>query len=95
MLVEKFQKVADEVLGLHIYGHLETFAQFFEQIMEYGKEHHFTIVFDEFQNFLKVNPAIPSHIQAIWDRYHESTTVRGNFGKYKEVQLKGLSMQDM
>ena len=75
VLVEKFQKAADEVLGLHIYGHLETFAQFFEQIMEYGKEHHFTIVFDEFQNFLKVNPAIPSHIQDIWDRYHELTTV--------------------
>lgn len=75
VLVEKFQKAADEVLGLHVYGHLESFAQFFEQIMEYGKDHHFTIVFDEFQNFLKVNPAIPSHIQDIWDRYHEVTTV--------------------
>lgn len=75
VLVEKFQKAAEEVLGLHIYGHLETFAQFFEQIMEYGKEHHFTIVFDEFQNFLKVNPAIPSHIQDIWDRYHEVAKV--------------------
>ena len=75
VLVEKFQKATEEVLGLHIYGRLETFAQFFEQIMKYGKEHHFTIVFDEFQNFLKVNPAIPSHIQDIWDRYHESTMV--------------------
>ena len=75
VLVEKFQKAAEEVLGLHIYGRLETFAQFFEQIMKYGKEHHFTIVFDEFQTFLKVNPAIPSHIQDIWDRYHESTMV--------------------
>ena len=75
VLVEKFQKAAENVLGLHIYGHLETFAQFFEQIMEYGKDHHFTIVFDEFQNFLKVNAAIPSYIQDIWDRYHETTTV--------------------
>lgn len=75
VLVEKFQKAAEEVLGLHIYGRMETFAQFFEQIMEYGKEHHFTIVLDEFQNFLKVNPAIPSHIQDVWDRYHEATTV--------------------
>ena len=75
VLVEKFQKSAEEVLGLHVYGRMETFAQFFEQIMKYGKEHHFTIVFDEFQNFLKVNPAIPSHIQDIWDRYHESTMV--------------------
>ena len=75
VLVEKFQKAAEVTLGLRIFGKLETFAQFFEQIMEYGKEHHFTIVFDEFQNFLKVNPAIPSHIQDIWDRYHEQTTV--------------------
>ncbi len=75
VLVEKFQKAAEDVLGLHVYGQLETFAQFFEQVMAYGQEHHFTLVFDEFQNFLKVNPAIPSHIQNIWDRYHEKTMV--------------------
>ena len=74
VLVEKFQNAA-EAIGLQVYGHLETFAQFFEQVMVYGKDHHFTIVFDEFQNFLKVNPAIPSHIQDIWDRYQESSKV--------------------
>lgn len=75
VLVEKFQIAAESALGLHIYGKMESFSQFFEQIMEYGKEHHITVVFDEFQNFLKVNPAIPSHIQDIWDRYSEHTTV--------------------
>lgn len=75
VLVEKFQKAAEAELGFRIYGKLETFAQFFEQMMEYGKEHHFTIVFDEFQNFMKVNPAIPSHIQDIWDRYHNLSKV--------------------
>lgn len=75
VLVDKFQKAAETVLGLHVYGRLESFSQFFEQIMEFGKDHHFTLVFDEFQNFLKVNPAIPSHIQDIWDRYHNQTTV--------------------
>lgn len=75
VLAEKFQKTAESVLGLRIYGKVETFAQFFEGIMEYGKEHHFTIVLDEFQNFLKVNAAIPSHIQDIWDRYHTCTKV--------------------
>lgn len=75
VLAEKFQKAAEATLGLHIYGKVETFAQFFEGIMEYGKEHHFTIVLDEFQNFLKVNAAIPSHIQDIWDRYHNNTKV--------------------
>lgn len=75
VLVEKFQKSAESVLGFHIYGKLDTFAQFFEQMMIYGKDHHFTLVFDEFQNFLKVNNTIPSHIQEIWDRYHTEAKV--------------------
>ena len=75
VLVERFQKSAESVLGFHIYGKLDTFAQFFEQMMIYGKDHHFTLVFDEFQNFLKVNSAIPSHIQEIWDRYHTEAKV--------------------
>ena len=75
VLVEKFQAAAERELGLHVYGRMESFAQFFEQMMEYGRENHFTLVLDEFQNFLKVNPAIPSHIQAIWDRYHAGSRV--------------------
>lgn len=75
VLTEKFQKAAEENLGMPVYGKLETFAQFFEEIMKFGKENHFTIVFDEFQNFLRVNPAIPSHIQDIWDRYHNESKI--------------------
>ena len=75
VLVRKFQETAEQVLGLQIYGQLETFAQFFEQLLKYGQKEHFTLVFDEFQNFLKVNPAIPSHIQDLWDRYHGKSRV--------------------
>ncbi|MBQ7494959.1 MAG: ATP-binding protein [Bacteroidaceae bacterium] len=75
VLTGKFQDTAQQTLGLQIFGRIETFAQFFEQLMRYGQQQHFTLVFDEFQNFLKVNPAIPSHIQDIWDRYHEQSKV--------------------
>lgn len=75
VLMGKFQEAAEQSLGLQIFGRMETFAQFFDQLMRYGLEHHFTIVFDEFQNFIKVNPAIPSHIQDLWDRYHEKVKV--------------------
>ncbi len=75
VLTSKFQEAAEQSLGLQIFGRLETFAQFFEQLLKYGQQHHFTLVFDEFQNFLKVNPAIPSHIQDLWDRYHEKVKV--------------------
>ena len=75
VLTAKFQEAAEQALGLQIFGRMETFAQFFEQLMRYGQQHHFTLVFDEFQNFIKVNPAIPSHLQDIWDRYHERVRV--------------------
>ena len=75
VLTGKFQQAAEQALGLQIFGRMESFAQFFEQLLRYGQENHFTLVLDEFQNFLKVNPAIPSHIQDIWDRYHEKSKV--------------------
>jgi hypothetical protein len=75
VLTGKFQEAAEQALGLQIFGRLETFAQFFEQLLRYGEQHHFTLIFDEFQNFLKVNPAIPSHFQDLWDRYHEKVKV--------------------
>ena len=75
VLTGKFQDAAEQALGLQIFGRLETFAQFFEQVLRYGLQHHYTLVFDEFQNFIKVNSAIPSHIQDLWDRYHENVKV--------------------
>lgn len=75
VLTEKFQEAAQQALGLQIDGRMDTFAQFFELLLRYGQQNHFTLVLDEFQNFLKVNPAIPSHIQDLWDRYHEKSKV--------------------
>lgn len=75
VLTGKFQDAAEQALGLQIFGRLETFAQFLEQVLKYGLQHHYTLVFDEFQNFIKVNPAIPGHIQDLWDRYHEDVKV--------------------
>ena len=75
VLTGTFQDAAEQALGLQIFGRLETFAQFLEQVLKYGLQHHYTLVFDEFQNFIKVNPAIPGHIQDLWDRYHEDVKV--------------------
>lgn len=75
ILTRKFQAEAEKILGLHIFGQAETVAQLFEEIMRFGESNHFTLVMDEFQNFIRVNPAIPSHIQDIWDRYHNRSHV--------------------
>ena len=41
--------------------------------MKTSVDRHFTVFFDEFQNLYKVNPAIFSEIQDLWDRYHRDS----------------------
>lgn len=71
MLCKKFQEQAELALGIQIYGQTTTFGELFEQLMLYGIENHYTLIIDEFQNFLSINKAIPSNIQDIWDRHKD------------------------
>ncbi|MBQ8362022.1 MAG: ATP-binding protein [Bacteroidaceae bacterium] len=75
MLCKKFQEQALASLGLQIYGQALSFADLFTELMRFGIEHHYTLIIDEFQNFLSINKAIPSVIQDIWDRYKDTTRV--------------------
>lgn len=43
--------------------------------MEQGKTRKFTLVVDEFQEFVNINESIYSEIQNYWDRYRTSTYV--------------------
>ena len=38
VLTGKFQEAAEQTLGLQIFGRMETFAQFFEQLLRYGQQ---------------------------------------------------------
>src|SRR5574344_116364 len=73
MLCSKFQQQAERQLGLHIHGKMTSFGALFEELMQYGHENHYTLIIDEFQNFLGINKAIPSEIQDVWDRHKEGT----------------------
>lgn len=73
ILCGKFQRALEEQLEINVYGQLTHFRDLFEVIMKESCQRHFTVVFDEFQNFYKVNPAIFSEIQDIWDRYHHES----------------------
>lgn len=75
LLCKKFQEQALASLGLQIYGQALSFADLFTELMRFGIEHHYTLIIDEFQNFLSINKAIPSVIQDIWDRYKDTTRV--------------------
>ena len=66
-LCTQWQKTLEESIGLKIFGNVENLSELFEQIMLYSKEHHFTLVIDEFQDIEYINKTFFSQMQNIWD----------------------------
>jgi len=73
VLCSKMQRVVEEELDIQVYGQLTKFRDLFETVMKHSLQHHFTIVIDEFQTLYKINPAIFSEMQDLWDRYHRES----------------------
>ena len=65
LLCKKFQEQATMALGIQIYGQVTSFGELFEQLMRYGMDRQYTLIIDEFQNFLSINKSIPSSIQDV------------------------------
>ena len=61
------------MFGAFFFGQISRFRDLFEVIMKASLQRQFTVFFDEFQNLQKVNPAIFSEIQDLWDRYHRES----------------------
>ena len=75
LLCAQYQPVIQETLGIRIYGEIREFAQLFELLMQHSQKENFTLIIDEFQEFLYVNPSIVSDIQRIWDQYHATSKI--------------------
>lgn len=71
LLCEEFQYIIEKELGVKILGEYSSFAKLFEYIIDLAKERHFTLVIDEFQEFLSINKTIYSDLQNIWDSYKD------------------------
>jgi len=54
-----------------VLGEYYSFAKLFEYLLELAKERHFTLVVDEFQEFLSINKTIYSDLQNLWDSYKD------------------------
>jgi AAA+ ATPase superfamily predicted ATPase len=75
LLCEKFQEDIDRSLGLRIFGTVNEFRVLFEQLLIYGEKEHYTLIIDEFQELERINPAIFSDIQDLWDRYKDKVKI--------------------
>lgn len=68
VLCQEFVEEIMEKLQVPILGKVERFADIFSYVMELSKSRPLTLMIDEFQDFNRVNSAIFSQIQKIWDQ---------------------------
>ena len=67
LLCQDYVREIREKLDAPILGTPSTFSEVFRFVLQLSESRPFTLVIDEFQNFLKVNPAIFGDVQRDWD----------------------------
>ena len=72
LLCEEFTTEVSEKLNENL-GHFENFSELFRTLMEISQRKNFTLIIDEFQEFLNINPSVFSDMQHIWDSHKENS----------------------
>jgi AAA+ ATPase superfamily predicted ATPase len=73
LLCEEFMTILQSSLDIKILGEFNKFNTLFEYIMQLAINLEFTLIIDEFQEFLSINKSIYSDMQNIWDEYKDKT----------------------
>lgn len=73
MLCEEFVEIIAKELNIKVLGEFRSFKNLFEYLMQLSMTLHFTLVLDEFQEFLSINSSIYSDMQNIWDDYKDKS----------------------
>ena len=73
LLCEEFVSIIQNELNVKIFGSIGTFKELFGYLMELSKTTSFTLIIDEFQEFLQINNTIYSDMQNIWDSYKDDS----------------------
>ena len=73
LLCEEFCAIVENSLNIRVHGQFFRFIDLFEFLLEQSKNRPLTLVIDEFQEFLSINPGLYSDMQNIWDSYKDTT----------------------
>jgi len=73
LLCEEFKLIIEQTLNTKILGEFKEFSKLFEYIMILAQNQNFTLIIDEFQEFLYINPSVFSDMQNIWDEYKNTS----------------------
>ena len=74
-LCDAYLEEISEKLGIPTLGSSRHFSEIFRYLMELSQSRSFTLVIDEFQDFFRVNKAIYSEMQDIWDKYEKTSKI--------------------
>ncbi len=71
LLCGEFVSLIENQLAIKLFGTFTSFSVLFENLMEISTTRPFTLVMDEFQEFLHINPSLYADMQNVWDRYKD------------------------
>jgi len=71
LLCEEFIAIVQNELNIKVFGTFTRFRDLFEYLMELSKTVPFTLVIDEFQEFMQIDTGIYADMQHIWDSYKD------------------------
>ena len=74
-LCEVYLEEISEKLGIPTLGSSRHFSEIFRYLMRLSQTKSFTLVIDEFQDFFRVNKAVYSEMQDIWDEYEKTSKI--------------------
>ncbi|EIJ34882.1 ATP-binding protein [Thiothrix nivea] len=69
LLCEEFTEQIRAQLNLPIFGQPRSLREVLEILFQYAQSQPLTLILDEFQDIARVNPAVFSELQNLWDRY--------------------------
>jgi len=67
LLCSEYLEDIQRQFDVPVVGEIKTFRDIFRLLLELSKKEPFTLIVDEFQEFLQVNPSVYSEIQHLWD----------------------------
>jgi AAA+ ATPase superfamily predicted ATPase len=69
LLCAEFALTINQALGVFIPVEIVSFRSLFQYLLELAIRQPFSLVIDEFQEFLNINPSIYHDMQNLWDQY--------------------------
>ena len=89
LICQECIEIINNTFNVPVIGEITHFRDVFKLLMELAKTQHFVLIIDEFQEFYRVNPAVYSEIQNLWDQYKRESTVHVMFiGSIYSLMIK-------